>query len=172
VKALVDHDVKVVMNPTSNMKLASCGRSPYHRIKEKGGTCLLGTDGASSNNNLDMFEAMKMAALFNKFSFKDPTSLSSDEAFSMATIDPANALGMNCGVVEVGRLADLLLVNLHRPELTPGHNLVSDLVYSANGSCVDTVVCDGKILMENGRVKDEEMIMEKAKEIVHNLLSS
>jgi 5-methylthioadenosine/S-adenosylhomocysteine deaminase len=169
VRVLVDYGVKVVMNPTSNMKLASCGKSPYHRIKEKGGTCLLGTDGPSSNNNLDMFEAMKMAALFEKLTSQDPTHLSSEEAFSMSTREPALAIGINCGVLEVGKLADLLLIDLGRPEFVPGHNFISDLVYATSGACVDTVICDGKILMKDGKVKDEEVIKEKVRERIYNL---
>lgn len=168
-KILCDHQVKVVHNPTSNMKLAVGSASPYSKFKMAGLSTCLGTDGASSNNNLDMFEAMKVAALLEKFYTDDPTALPADEALNMTTVNPAAVLNLNSGRIEEGRLADLAIINLRRPELTPGFNLKSDLVYAANGSCVDTLICNGKILMEEGKVEDEEEILNRAKEVAFRL---
>lgn len=171
-KILSDHGVKVVHNPISNMKLAVGAVSPYSKLKKAGLSTCLGTDGASSNNNLDMFEAMKIAALLEKFATNDPTALPAGDALNMATINPATAFGLNCGRIEEERLADIALIDLSRPELVPGFNLISDLVYAANGGCVDTLICDGRVLMENGRVEGEKEILDKAKEVAFNLVSS
>lgn len=170
IKILADHEVKVIHNPTSNMKLSVGSASPYSRLKGAGLATCLGTDGASSNNNLDLFEAVKIAALLEKFYTDDPTAMPAREALDLVTINTARAFGLNCGKIEEGRLADLILIDLKRPELTPGYNLVSDLVYAANGSCVQTVICDGKILMESRKVKGEEEIIEKAGEIAFSLV--
>lgn len=88
----------------------------------------------------------------------------------MATVNGAKALGLNSGRIEEGRLADIILIDLKRPELTPSHNLISNLVYSANGSCVDTVICDGRILMQGRRVEGEGEIIRKANDVAMNLV--
>ena len=170
IKILADHEVKVIHNPTSNMKLSVGSVSPYSKLKDAGLATCLGTDGASSNNNLDLLEAVKIAALLEKFYTNDPTAMPAKEALDLITINPAKAFGLNCGRIEEGRLADLILIDLKRPELTPGYNLASDLVYAANGSCVETVICDGKILMENRKVEGEEEIIEKAREAASGLV--
>jgi 5-methylthioadenosine/S-adenosylhomocysteine deaminase len=167
---LKENEVKIVHNPTSNMKLASGRRPmPYDEMKKAGlvSNISLGTDGCASNNNLDMFEEMKMACLVQKAFYGDPTVIPAAECFNLATRNAAMTFRVNSGVIEEGKLADIVLVDLKKAELVPNHNLVSNLVYSANGSCVDTVICDGKVLMLNREVKvgdeDEEEIMERAK---------
>jgi len=165
---LSKNHVKVVINPTSNMKLAS-GLFPYKEMKNKLTVCL-GTDGCSSNNNLDMLEAMKIAALSQKINSNDPMSLSAKEAFDMGTINGAKAFNLNCGEIKEGKLADILLIDLKKPEMMPMHDLTSNLVYSANGSCVDTVICDGKIIMKGGKVENEEKIIEKANDVAKELV--
>ncbi|WP_372807697.1 amidohydrolase [Pontiella sp.] len=162
---LANRGVKVVHNPASNMKLAS-GSFPYARMKAAGVRISLGTDGASSNNNLCMLEEMKIAALHAKLVHADPTVLPAAEAFDMATTTGAQALGVECGAVAEGMLADCMLVDLSNPRLAPGYQLIDDLVYSADSSCIDTVICDGRILMENGRVAGEEQIVAEAREYV------
>jgi 5-methylthioadenosine/S-adenosylhomocysteine deaminase len=126
----------------------------------------LGTDGCSSNNNLCMLEEMKMAALHAKLVHNDPTILPAAEAFEMATLAGANALGLDCGRIAEGRLADCMLVDLSNHRLAPGYQLIDDLVYSADTSCIDTVICDGKILMQGGIVEGEEEIVAQAKRYV------
>lgn len=167
---LKKHDVKVVHNPISNMKLAVGKAFPYERLKTAGVTISLGTDGCSSNNNLDMLESMKFASLLQKYHHKDTTVLPALEAFHMATINGAKAFGLNCGEVKEGALADIALIDLQRPELTPHFNLYSDLAYSGNGGCVDTLICDGKVLMTNRRVENEETILEEARRCAFDLI--
>lgn len=159
---LVRNQVKVVHNPVSNMKLAS-GSFPYVRMRDAGVHVSLGTDGCSSNNNLCMLEEMKIATLHAKMMHNDPTVLPAREVFEMATVKGAEALGMDCGQIMEGKLADCMLVNLSNHRLAPGYQLIDDLVYSADSSCIDTVICDGKILMQNGHVKGEETIVEEAR---------
>ena len=157
--------VKVVHNPVSNMKLAS-GSFPYQRMKDAGIHVSLGTDGCSSNNNLCMLEEMKVVALHAKLVHNDPTVLPAEEVFAMATTRGAEALGLDCGTVAEGKLADCMLVDLSNPRLAPGYNLIDDLVYSADSSSIDTVICDGKILMRNGVVEGEQEIVAHAREYV------
>ncbi|VGO12180.1 5-methylthioadenosine/S-adenosylhomocysteine deaminase [Pontiella desulfatans] len=167
---LARNQVKVVHNPASNMKLAS-GRFPYARLRDAGVHVSLGTDGCSSNNNLCMLEEMKFAALNAKLVHNDPTVLPAAEAFDMATTRGAEALGLDCGRIAEGLLADCMLVDLDNPRLVPGYQLIDDLVYSADSSCIDTVICDGEILMENGRVEGEEEIVADAKAYVSRFQS-
>lgn len=161
--------VKVVHNPTSNMKLAVGRTMPYKKLKEAGVTVALGTDGCSSNNNLDMTESMKFASLLQKFSAGDSCLLPAGETLAMATEEGARAIGLKAGRIEKGYLADLLLLDRYRAEMTPGYNLASDLVYAASGSCVDSVICDGRILMQLRHVEGEEEIVAKAREIAERL---
>lgn len=170
IEILARNDVKIAHNPTSNMKLAS-GIMHYKEMKESGLTISLGTDGCASNNNLDMFESMKFASLGQKAFYNDQTIMKSREAFELATVNGAKALRLNAGMIKENMLADLILIDLKKAELTPNYNLISNIVYSANGSCVDTVICDGKILMENHIVKDEEEIIEKVNKVAQDLVS-
>lgn len=171
IQILADHGVKVVHNPASNMKLASGIHFKYKEMKQAGIEVGLGTDGCSSSNNLDMVEAMKLASLLGKAWRKDPEVLTADEIFRTATADGAAILGLKTGVIKEGYLADLCLIDLKMPAFTPNFNFVSNLVYAANGSCVDTVICDGKILMEGKHVDGEEEIMEKAAQIAYDLMA-
>ena len=168
IKILAEYKVKIAHNPTSNMKLSS-GVSPYQKMKAAGLIISLGTDGAASNNNLDMFEEMKFAALLQKSFYKEPTVMPAGEAFELATRNGALALKLNAGEIKEGKVADLILVNLKKPELTPKYNLLSTLVYSANGSCVSETICDGKILMQDRKVPGEEKILEKVGEVAKEL---
>ncbi len=171
IEILRRNGVKVVHNPTSNMKLCS-GVLPYYKMKRAGIIIALGTDGCASNNNLDMFEEMKFASLLQKISNSSPTIMPAAEAFELATINGARTFGLECGKIEEGKLADLLLLDLNNIGLNPNHNLISNIVYSCNGSCVDTVICDGKLLMQNRRVESEEEILEKAKKTIEELTNS
>lgn len=162
IEMLASNNVKVVHNPVSNMKLAS-GSFPYVRMREAGVELSLGTDGCSSNNNLCMMEEMKVATLHAKLVHNDPTVLPTHEVFRMATLGGADALGLECGEIAVGKLADCMLVDLSNHRLAPGYRLVDDLVYSADTSCIDTVICNGNILMQNGYVEGEEEIVAEAR---------
>lgn len=163
-------NAKIVYNPTSNLKLTSGICFQYQKMVQRGIRPLIGTDGCASNNNLDILESLKIASILQKSYHDNPTVLSAHEAIEMATSNAAIAFGLDTGKVAVGKLADLSLIDLKRPELVPNHNLNANLVYSANGSCVDTVICDGKILMQNRKVKDEDIILEKAQQVARNIL--
>ena len=154
----------VVYNPTSNMKLSS-GIMPYQKLAQAGVNILLGTDGVSSNNNLDLFEEMKFGGLLQKVSLSDPTILPAEECFNLTTVNAAPFFKLPMGEIKEGNLADLILLDLNQPELVPNYNLISNLVYSNPGHCVDTVICDGRLLMQNRVVKDEEEIIEKCQKI-------
>lgn len=154
--------VHVAHCPTSNMKLAVGQAMRYTAMRKRGINVTLGTDGCASNNTLDMTQSMKFAALLAKFSAHDPTVLPAAEALQMATHNGAKAFGIDAGAVEEGKVADLILVDLKRPEFTPLHDATANLVYAANGSCVDTVICNGKIVMQGRKVEGEEEILAEA----------
>ncbi len=157
---LKKNNVKLVHNPSSNMKLCTGRVFPYSGLKKAGLTIGLGTDSSASNNSLDMFEEMKTAALLQKFSTDNPVIMPAKEALSMATLGSAMALGIDAGEIAENKLADILLIDLKNIQMLPRHNLISNLVYSANGSCVDTTICDGKLLMQGRKVDDEEKVIE------------
>ncbi len=170
IKILADYGCQVVHNPASNLKLASGNKFRSADLKKAGVTVCLGTDGTCSGNNLDMYETMKLAALTGKVAWNDTTIWSAEETFAIATETVEAVTGLKAGKIKEGYLADLSLVDLNVPEMTPNFNLVSNLVYSANGNVVDTVICDGKVLMENRCVPGEEEIMEKAAQAAYQLV--
>jgi 5-methylthioadenosine/S-adenosylhomocysteine deaminase len=150
---LMENNVHVLYNPTSNLKLAN-GFAPIDKMIKRKINVSLGTDGSCSNNNLNMFEEMNLAAILNKGITKDSTMVSAIEAIKMATINGAKALGIDdkVGSIEVGKCADIILLDLNKPHLYPRYNLISSLIYSAQASDVDTVIVDGNILMENRKL--------------------
>lgn len=169
IKILEKRKCSVVYCPCSNMKLAS-GIFPYKKIKKQKINICLGTDGAASNNNLDLFEEMKFASLLQKTNEKDPTVAPANEIFEVATENGTKALKINAGEIKEGKLADLILIDLNQVCLTPKYNIISDLVHSCNGNCVSDVICDGKILMRDRWLEEEKEIIKKSKEIAKNLL--
>lgn len=173
INLMAKHDVKVSYNPISNMKLAS-GIPRIKDLLDAGITVGLGTDGPASNNSLDIFETMKVAALLQKVKYGDPHVMPAKKIVEMATIDGAKALGLESliGSLEVGKRADLILVDVKKPHLTPLHNPYAALVYSARGSDVSTVIVDGKIIMEEREIKtvNELEIIEKSRGISLDLL--
>lgn len=159
---LADAGVTAVHNPGSNMKLCS-GTFPFQKFHEKGIRIALGTDGCSSNNNLDMGEEVKLTALLAKHQSGDPALCTAGQALEIATRNGAEAFGLNAGVIAEGKLADCVLINMNSPEMAPGFHLHSDYVYSASQECIDTVICDGKILMENRTVSGQDEIVKEAR---------
>lgn len=166
---LADHGCSTVHNPASNMKLASGYNFRYIEMKEKGIKVGLGTDGCSSSNNLDMVVAMKLASLLGKAWRLDPKALRADQILETATTTGAEILRIDGGRIEAGALADLCLIDLSLPEMTPLHNLTSNLVFAAAGNCVDTTIIDGQILMRHRQVKEEDMIKAKGQEVTNDL---
>ena len=142
---LAERGVTVSHCPCSNMKLGS-GVFPYSRLMQAGCRITLGTDGASSGNNLDLREAMKFAALLAK-SGGDPELLPAEEVFRWATRSGAEAFGIDAGVIAEGKLADCLLIDLSDIRMQPCHHLVSNFVYSADSRCIKHVLCDGRIVL-------------------------
>lgn len=154
IEIMARKNVSVVNNPGSNLKLGN-GFAPVDKLLKRGINVALGTDGASSNNNLNMFEEINLAAIVNKAVTGDPTAVPAAKAVEMATINGARALGLEkeIGSIEVGKKADLILLDLNKPHLYPAYNLVSSAAYSAQASDVDTVIVNGKIVMENREMK-------------------
>ena len=163
--------VHVSHNPASNMKLATHRAMPCHWLSNAGANVCLGTDGCASNNNLDMFEECKIAALLQKFYWNDPTVLPAQEALSMATVNGAKALGFGTGKLLIGAPADIVLVTTHTVCNTPLHHARSNLVYSCNGGAVETTICDGKVLMLEREIPGEAEIRESAARAAHDLVS-
>jgi len=169
IKLLKESKVKVSYNPVSNMKLSVGKHFPYREMIQNNITFGIGTDGASSNNNLDMFESMKFASLLQKHSEASPIIANAKEIFSTATLNGSKVLGLNAGKIQEGYLADLILIDLKKAHLTPNHNLISNLAYSTNGSCVSDVIIDGRIVMRDRKVKGEEEILQEAEECIEDL---
>ncbi len=165
---LAKRGVRVVHNPESNMKLAS-GVAPIPDLLKRGVPVGLGTDGCASNNNLDLFQEMDFAAKVHKVHRLDPTAMPAETVLEMATKGGARVLGMEAeiGSLEVGKKADVIVVDLNRPHLQPVYNVVSHLVYAATGADVRDVIIDGKIVMQNRRLLtlDEERVLARMKEI-------
>jgi 5-methylthioadenosine/S-adenosylhomocysteine deaminase len=166
-------DVKVVHNPQSNMKLAS-GVAPVPLMLQAGIKVALGTDGAASNNNLDMMEEMRAAALLHKVFTLDATAVPAYQALQMATRYGAEALGLkDVGFLSAGMKADIILVDFQQPHLYPCHDVLAHLVYAAHSGDVHTVIINGEILMEDRELKtiDVEKICFEAAERAKRLTS-
>jgi len=150
IDALARHGVKAVHNPESNMKLAS-GIAPVPELIGAGVTVGLGTDGCASNNNLDLFGEMDMAAKLHKVNTLDPTVMDAETVLRMTTINGARALGMDAvtGSLEPGKKADIIVVDVNKPHLTPLYNAYSHLVYAAKGDDVRDCIINGRVVMEN-----------------------
>ena len=166
-------EVKVSHNPVSNLKLAS-GVSPVSEMLQKGITVSLGTDSPCSNNTADMFDLMKTTGLLHKGVHRDPTLMPAQKVLEMATIDGARALSWEreIGSIEVGKKADLVIVDFAKPRLCPLHSEISHLVYAAKPADVETVMINGDIVLEKGRLTrlNIEEIMEAAEESKQTLL--
>jgi 5-methylthioadenosine/S-adenosylhomocysteine deaminase len=168
---LAQKSVNVAHCPVSNMKMAS-GVAPVPELLKRGANVALGTDSCSSNNSLDMFGEMKTASLLHKVHSMDSTILSANEVVKMATTNGAKALGIPAGILKVGTTADIILVDMHKPHLTPVYDPISHLVYVAKGSDVRTTIVDGQVLMEDYVVKsmDQEKVMEKSINVAERLV--
>ncbi len=146
---LQEKDVCAVHNPVSNLKLGS-GIAPIASMRQAGVRLALGTDGVASNNNHDMFEEMKLAALLQSGTAHNPAATDALSVLNMATCDAAKALGRHTGVIAEGYTADIILLDLAQPHLFPQHNLPDTLLYASRGSDVCFTMARGKILYQNG----------------------
>jgi 5-methylthioadenosine/S-adenosylhomocysteine deaminase len=170
-RLLAERRTTVSHNPASNMKLATGRAMPYPALRAAGARVALGTDGAASNNGLDLFEEMKTAALLQKFAWNDPTVLPSHEALALATEHAHAALGFPGGRIEVGAPADLLLLETRTPCNTPLHHAVSNAVYACPGSAVTTTLCAGRVLMHERVVPGSDEVLDGAARAAASLVA-
>ena len=170
---LAKRKVSVATNPVSNMKLGN-GFAPISKMIKAGINICVGTDSASSNNSLNMFRELSMLSYIHKGLEKDALKLPAKEVLRFGTLGGAKALGLEekLGGIKVGKKADLILIDLDKPWLRPVNNPIFSLIYSATGTEVDTVIIDGKIIMEKGELKtlDEEKIYSEVEKIAGSLL--
>jgi 5-methylthioadenosine/S-adenosylhomocysteine deaminase len=169
IRIFANHNVTAVHNPISNMKLAVGRTLPYPEMKAAGVNVALGTDGASSNNDLDMFSEMKTAALLQKFFWGDPTIAPVNEVLTIASRNGAKALGLKAGIIAPGYLADIILVK-RNPINVPALNSISNAVYATSGLAVDTTICNGAVLMYEGCIPGSEEILQKSEEVAFDLV--
>lgn len=172
IKKLANLDVYISHCPVSNLKLG-CGVAKVQHMVNERITVSLGSDGQGSGSNLDMFEIMKFTALLQKGVNENPLDLPAYEVLKMATINGAKALGLEkeIGSISVGKKADLVILNLDNEVTQPVNNVLSDIVYNAKGSNVETTIINGQILMENRKVVgvDEKDIYKKCTAIIERI---
>ena len=167
IQILAETDTNLVHSPSANMKMAT-GIAKVPRMRAAGVTVALGCDAGANNNCMDMIREMKAASLLHNVTHMDPTTLTAEDALEMATIEGARAIGRadELGSLEVGKQADLILVDLKQPHTMPIYDPIANLVYAAHGGNVDTVIVAGKVLMQGRKVlvADEEAILGEAQE--------
>lgn len=169
VEILGRRGVTCVHNVNSNLKLASGYKFMYNELRDAGANICLGTDGCASSNNLDMLETMKTAAMIQKAWRNDPSAMPLDELMAMTTSNAAKALGIDAGRIEVGALADILLVDTDSYHfLSPG-SFEANLVYSAHSDSIDSVICGGRFVMKNRIVPEEKEILAEAKKFLNRI---
>ena len=156
------HHVTATHNPASNLKLGSGYRFLYSELREAGVNVTLGTDGSASSNNLDMIEAARLMSYLQKGVRQDPTVLPTTELMQVVSENGFKAAGINAGRIETGKVADLILVDLENLAFVPMHDTLSGLFYAAHGDAVDTVICNGRIVMHNRHVEGEDEIRTQA----------
>lgn len=174
ITTFAENHVSVAYNPQSNMKLAS-GIAPIAKMLDAGVNVSIGTDGASSNNDLDMWDEMRTASLLQKVNTMNPCVLTAYQVLQMATVNGAKAIGKEgeLGILQEGALADIILVDFEKPHLYPHTNLISELVYSCHASDVDTVIVNGEIVVENRKctTMDETKVCTDAQNTIEKLLN-
>ena len=173
VKALKEHGVGVVSCPASNLKLAS-GIAPLKKLIDSGLNVALGTDGAASNNCLDMFREMFLATGLQKATLADPTAIDGEEVLKMATVYGAKAMGLDdLDTIEIGKSADFVMIDIHQPNMQPINNALKNIVYAGSKSNVLMTVVNGVIRYEKGEYfvgEDVDKIYSKCQEITDRIL--
>lgn len=173
IEAIKSSGASVSHNPQSNMKISS-GVAPIAKLVEAGVNVTIGTDGACSNNDLDMWEEMRSAAMLQRVETMNPLTLPAYQVLKMVTVNGAKAIGMQgeLGVVKSGALADLIVVDMMRPHLQPLHNILSTLLYCVKASDVDMTIVGGRILVEGGELLSVDLtglieeVNQRAKQIL------
>jgi len=163
VRILGERGVTCVHNINSNLKLSSGYRFLYDELRDSGANVCLGTDGCASSNNLDMLETMKTSAMVQKAWRGNPSAMPIDELMDMATANAGKGLGLDIGRIEEGMLADILLVDTDSYHFVSPGAFEANLIYSAHSDCIDTVICNGRFLMKNRIVPQENDILECAR---------
>jgi 5-methylthioadenosine/S-adenosylhomocysteine deaminase len=150
--------VNAVHNPSSNMKLSS-GIAPVQKMIDAGVNVAIGTDGASSNNNLDLMEEMHMTAMLAKLEKSDPTAIPAKTAIKMATVNGAKALGIleKTGSLETGKSADIIMLDINSPFSQPEREYLNNIVYSMGRSQVKMTMVEGKVLQRDGKINNLDM---------------
>lgn len=169
IEILGKHRVNCVHNINSNLKLSSGYKFYYKELKDAGANVCFGTDGCASSNNLDMLETLKTSALVQKAWRQDPTAMPLKELIDCATINGAKALGINAGVVQEGKLADLMIVDTENSFFISDAPFLANFIYSAHSECIDSVICDGQFVMKNRRVSGENNVIEGTRQILSTL---
>jgi len=159
---LASSNVTIAHCPASNMKLGS-GIFPMRDAIDEDINVALGTDGAASNNTLDIIREMRLASLLQKVNTLNPAIVKSEEIFRMATINGAKALKLKAGIIKEGYIADIAVINLKRSHLLPLHNPLATLIFSAKAGDIDTLIVSGRVIMLDGEVLtiDEEKVIDK-----------
>ncbi|MFP3950047.1 MAG: amidohydrolase [Candidatus Micrarchaeia archaeon] len=162
----------IVHCPVSNLKLATGGICPVPEFEESGANVALGTDGAASNNSLDMLETMKYALLMQKHRYWDAGRYPEENAWDAATINGAGALGIDGGSIAEGKVADMVFADAKAVNLAPLHRDLRSIIYSINPGNITDVMVDGRFILENRKMTfvDEEKIVEKATDVAHDLV--
>ena len=169
VELLGKYHVNCVHNINSNTKLASGYRFLYQELRDAGANVCIGTDGAASSNNFDMLEAMKTSALVQKAWRGNPAAMPLPELISMATANGARALGLNSGSIEVGRIADICIVDTGGVAFLSPAPFLANYVYSAHSDCIESVMVNGRFVMRNRQIDGEEEIMREARRVLKKI---
>ena len=175
---LTEHDIELlaargvhcIHNINSNAKLSSGYKFLYNEMRDAGINLCIGTDGCASSNNLDMLEAMKTSALFQKAWREDPKALPLEELLAMATVNGARALRLNAGKLEEGALADINIVDTDNSFFLSPAPFLANFIYSAHSDCIDSVICGGRFVMRHREIEGEKEILEQARKQITRLL--
>ena len=169
IEILGSRKVNCVHNINSNLKLASGYRFMYSELKEAGANVCIGTDGCASSNNMDMLEAMKTSAIVQKSWRKDPSAMPLDELIRMATYNGAAALGIDTGVIREGACADMLIVDTNSSFFLSGASFLANFIYSAHSDCISSVICGGRLVMEDRKIPGEREILDEARRMLKKI---
>ena len=170
IELLAARGVHCVHNINSNAKLSSGYRFLYNEMRDAGINICIGTDGCASSNNLDILEAMKTSALFQKAWRNDPKAMPLDELLAMATVNGAKALKINAGKLEQGALADIIIIDTDNSFFLSPAPFLANLVYSAHADCIDSVIIGGRFVMRHREIEGEKEILEEARKQITRML--
>lgn len=169
IELLAQNGVHCIHNINSNTKISSGYRFLYNEMRDAGINICIGTDGCASSNNLDMLEAMKTSALFQKAWRDDPSAMPLGELMDMATINGAKALRFNSGVIKEGAIADLSIVETDNTYFLSPAPFLANLIYSAHSDCIDSLICNGKFIMRHREIAGEKEILSQARKVLNKI---